>query len=123
MISSRFVAAKAAAFAKRYGVTADPEYPYLPYGSDAKRSLIAKAVIGRRGVESASFLPVLIDKKLRPEILKHGDPRFDDAVKYMDWASEGYGHAFRVAGDEVVISAAAEPARRLSTQAAEARKS
>ena len=110
-------------FARRYGISLDPEYPNLPYGVDSKRSLIAKAVIGRRGVESASFLPVLIDKKLRPEILKHGDPRFDDAVKYMDWASEGYGHAFRVAGDEVVISAAAEPARRLSTQAAEARKS
>ena len=94
-------------FAKRYGISLDPEYPNLPYGVDSKRSLIAKAVLSRQGVESASFMPVLIDKKLRPEILKHGDARFADAVKYMDWASEGYDHAFRVEGDEVVIRGAA----------------
>ena len=90
-------------FAKRYGATLDPEYPNLPYGTDAKRSLIAKAVLGPKGVERASFLPVLIDRKLRPEILKAGDPRFDDALAYMSWASEGYGAKLRADGDEVVI--------------------
>jgi poly-gamma-glutamate synthesis protein (capsule biosynthesis protein) len=91
------------AFEKRYGTTLDPDYPNLPYGTDAKRSLIAKAVLSKKGVERASFLPVLIDTKLRPEVLKRGDPRFDDAVKYMAWASEGYDAVFRVEGDEVVI--------------------
>ena len=90
-------------FAKRYGTTLDPEYPNLPYGTDAKRSLIAKAVLGRNGVERTSFLPVLIDRKLRPEVLKAGDPRFDDALDYMKWASEGYGATLRADGDEVVI--------------------
>src|SRR5688500_5071383 len=83
-------------FAKRYGVALDPDYPHLPYGVDSKRSLIAKAVLGREGVTRASFLPVLIDRKLRPEVLKRGDPRFDDAVQYMQWVSEGYGDGFRV---------------------------
>jgi poly-gamma-glutamate synthesis protein (capsule biosynthesis protein) len=91
------------AFAKRYGAALDPDYPNLPYGVDAKRSLIAKAVIGRGGVERASFLPVLIDTRLRPEVLKRGDPRFDDAVRYMTWASEGYCDGFRIEGDEVAI--------------------
>ena len=91
-------------FAKRYGVALDPDYPNLPYGVDAKRSLIAKAVIGKRGVERASFLPVLIDTRLRPEVLKRGDPRFDDAVKYMQWVSEGYADGFSVGGDEVAIA-------------------
>ena len=90
-------------FAKRYGVALDPEYPNLPYGVDAKRSLIAKAVLGRGGVERASFLPVLIDTKLRPEVLKRGDARFDDAVRYMQWASEGYGASLDPDGDEVAI--------------------
>ena len=90
-------------FAKRYGTTIDPDYPHLPYGVDAKRSLIAKAVLGEKGVERASFLPVLIDKKLRPEVLKRGDPRFDDAVKYMQWVSEGYSDGFRIEGDEVAV--------------------
>lgn len=94
-------------FAKRYGVALDPEYPNLPYGVDSKRSLIAKVILSRQGVERASFLPVLIDKKLRPEILKQGDSRFDDAVRYMDWASEGHDHVFRVDGDEVIVGEAA----------------
>ena len=90
-------------FEKRYGVKLDPDYPHLPYGEDAKRSLIAKAVFTQRGLQKASFLPVLIDKELRPEPLRQGDPRFADAVRYMEWASEGFPHAFTVEGDEVVV--------------------
>ena len=99
-------AKKLAAFEKKYGVTLDPDYPRLPYGSDGKRSLIAKAVLSRAGVDRVSFLPVLIDKELRPEILKRGDARFDDAVRFMDWASEGFEHNFTVAGDEVLVAGA-----------------
>jgi poly-gamma-glutamate synthesis protein (capsule biosynthesis protein) len=57
-------------------------------------------------VERTSFLPVLIDKQLRPEILKHGDARFDDALRFMEWVSEDFNHRFDVEGDEVVVSAA-----------------
>ena len=89
---------------KTYGVKCDPEYPNLPYGTDAKRSLIAKAVVGKKGVERVSFLPVLIDKELRPEVLRAGDSRFDDMVRYMDWASEDFDHRFRIEGDEVVVT-------------------
>ena len=113
-ISLRHLNAKAAAFAQRYGVTADPEYPYLPYGSDAKRSLIAKAVISAAGVERTSFLPVVIDRKLRPEPLQPADPRFKDAVNYMEWASEGYDHQFTIEGDEVHIGAGGSGAQHES---------
>jgi poly-gamma-glutamate synthesis protein (capsule biosynthesis protein) len=95
---------QAAEFMKRYGVVMDPDYPHLAYGADAKRSLIAKAVLTREGVQRVSFLPVLIDRQLRPEVLRHGDPRFDDAVAFMEWASEGFDHRFAVEGDEVVVS-------------------
>lgn len=97
---------KAAEFEKRYGVILDPDYPHLAYGSDAKRSLIAKAILTRAGVKRVSFLPVLIDRELRPEVLRAGDPRFDDALRYMEWASEGFEHAFRREGDEVLIETA-----------------
>ena len=90
-------------FTKRYGVTMDPDYPHLPYGADAKRSLIAKAVFTQSGVQKTSFQPVLIDKELRPEPLRRGDPRFADAVKYMEWASEGFPHTFAADGDEVIV--------------------
>lgn len=96
--------AAAAEFMKRYGVTMDPDYPHLPYGADAKRSLIAKAVLARDGVKRVSFLPVLIDKQLRPEVLRRGDPRFDDAVGFMEWVSEGFDHKFSVEGDEVLVT-------------------
>ena len=95
---------KAAAFEKRYGVTLDPDYPHLSYGSDARRSLIAKAVLARDGVKRVSFLPVLIDKQLRPEVLRGGDPRFDDAVRFMEWVSEDFDHRFTVEGDEVLVT-------------------
>ncbi len=96
-------AASAAAFEARYGARLDPEYPNLPYGEDAKRSLVARLDINRGGVRRVAFWPVMIDKKLRPEILRAGDPRFADMVGYMDRASEGFAHSFSVKNDEVWI--------------------
>ena len=104
MSSTAKTAEQAADFAQRYGVVMDPDYPHLAYGADAKRSLIAKAVLSREGVQRISFLPVLIDKQLRPEILRRGDPRFDDALRFMEWVSEGFDHRFSVEGDEVLVT-------------------
>jgi poly-gamma-glutamate synthesis protein (capsule biosynthesis protein) len=84
----------------------DPAYPLLPYGRDAKRTLLAKAVFGRDGVKSVSFLPMMIDRQYRPEVLHAGDERFDDICDYMKWASEGFDHTFTRRGDEVMITAA-----------------
>lgn len=98
-------ASSATDFCQRYGVTLDPDYPHLPYGTDAKRSLIAKAVMLPGGPTRTSFLPIMIDRHLRPEILRAGDPRFSDMIQYMDWASTGFTHHFAVDGDEVAISA------------------
>jgi hypothetical protein len=82
----------------------DPDYPLLPYGRDAKRSLLAKAVFTKAGVRSVSFLPLMIDKLYRPEVLQPADPRFDDMVRYMEWASEGFEHAFVRRDDEVFVT-------------------
>lgn len=111
---------KAAEFEKQYGIVLDPDYLHLAYGADAKRSLIARAVLTPEGTQRVSFLPVLIDRKLRPEVLRAGDPRFADALRYMEWASEGFEHVFRLEGDEVLIETAAaggqpvNPGRKLS---------
>ena len=103
MTSDPKVTGGATEFERNYGVPLDPAYPRMPYGVDGKRSLIAKAVISKEGVRT-SFLPTLIDTQLRPEILHPSDPRFDDMVQYMDWASEGFSHRFAVEGNEVAIS-------------------
>jgi poly-gamma-glutamate synthesis protein (capsule biosynthesis protein) len=85
---------------------ADQDYdlPLLPYGRDAKRTLLAKAIFTKSGVKQVSFLPMMIDKLYRPEVLRNGDPRFEDMVRYMEWASEGFDHRFAVSGDEVVVT-------------------
>ena len=54
-----------------------------------------------------SYLPMLIDRQYRPEVLRAGDPRFDDMVAYMEWASEGFEHVFTCRGDEVLVTASA----------------
>ena len=94
-------------FLKRYGVEIDPLYHNLPYGVDAKRSLVARGVLTTEGVSRLSFLPVLINKQLKPEFLHQGDQRFNDAVRYMEWVSEGFAHRFSVEGDEVLITESA----------------
>ena len=82
-----------------YRVKADPDNP-----PNLVRSLIAKAVLSREGVKRVSFLPVLIDEQVRPEVLHRGDPRFDDAANYMEWVSQGHDHKFTAEGDEVVVT-------------------
>jgi poly-gamma-glutamate synthesis protein (capsule biosynthesis protein) len=82
----------------------DTAWPLLPYGTDAKRTLLAKAVFTKGGVKSVSFLPMMIDQQYRPEVLHHGDSRFDDMVNYMDWASDGFDHQFTRQGDEVIVT-------------------
>jgi poly-gamma-glutamate synthesis protein (capsule biosynthesis protein) len=97
-------AESAAEFCRNYGISLDPDYPHLPYGTDAKRSLIAKAVFSAGAPTRTAFLPVIIDRQLRPEILKAGDPRFTDMLRYMEWASESFAHRFAIDGDEIAIS-------------------
>jgi len=77
----------------------------LPYGRDAKRTLVAKAVFSKSGVKRVSFLPMMIDQRYRPEVLHHQDPRFHDMLRYMDWASEGFDHKFTRDGNEIIVTA------------------
>lgn len=84
----------------------DPDYPLLPSGKDSKRTLLAKAILSKDGIKRVSFLPMMIDKQYRPEVLHKGDPRFDDMARYMDWASDGFGHKFTVEEDEVLVTGA-----------------
>jgi len=82
----------------------DPEYPLYPYGKDARKTLLAKAILTKNGVKRVSFLPMLIDKRYRPEVLCKDNPNFDDVVRYMEWASEGFDHRFTVEENEVIVS-------------------
>lgn len=101
---------RARIFTRRYGIELDPDYPHFTFDKDGKRSLIAKLKINRSGLSQVSFLPAIIDKQLRPEVIRNGDPRFDEMVAYMRTISEGLGASFEVVGDEIVVHSATKAA-------------
>jgi hypothetical protein len=77
------------------------------YGRDSRYTGVAKAVLSKGGVEAVSFLPAYVNPELQPEILSREDARFEEVVKYLEWASEDFPHHFRVEGSEVMIEATA----------------
>ena len=46
----------------------------------------------------------MIDQQLRPQVLRCGDPRFEDNLRFLEWVSQEFGHRFTVEGDEVVVT-------------------
>ena len=91
--------------AVRNHVDLDPEYPFMPYGTPCTLSLLAKAVASKEGIQRVSFLPMAMDKRYRPEVLRRSDPRFAQVLAYLEWASDDMPHRFEVAGDEVIVTA------------------
>jgi len=82
----------------------DPGFPLMPYGRGTSLSLLARLQVAPGGRPRVSFLPMAIDALYRPEVLRCRDDRFDEVVRYLDWASQDMPHAFRVEGDEVVVT-------------------
>jgi poly-gamma-glutamate synthesis protein (capsule biosynthesis protein) len=89
----------------RNHIDLDPEYPLMPYGTASSLSLLVHGEFEKAGITRVSFLPVCIDKAYRPEALKADDPRFDQLLDYIEWASVDLPHRFEVQGNEVVVSA------------------
>ncbi len=83
----------------------DPDYPFMPYGTDTKYALLAKATFGATGIERVSFLPIYIDGQYRPRALQASEPLFKEVLDYIEWASVDLPHAFSVEGDEVIVTA------------------
>lgn len=81
----------------------DREYPVYAFPPDSRKTMIAKCVISKSGIEQVSFLPVMINKQAQPEMLRQGDARFGQVLEYLRWISDEFPTKFRVAGDEVVI--------------------
>jgi poly-gamma-glutamate synthesis protein (capsule biosynthesis protein) len=79
----------------------------MPYGKACTLSLLAKAVVTRKGIQGVSFLPMVMDADNCPQILKHSDPKFTEVLEYLEWASEDMPHRFQVDGDEVLVLAPA----------------
>jgi len=82
----------------------DPALPLYPYGAHSAKSILVKATFSKSGVDSVSFLPLLTDNRYRPDVLQRDDPHFQDVTNYMEWASDGLQHTFKIDGDEVRVT-------------------
>jgi hypothetical protein len=84
-----------------------PPHGMYNFPTHCRKTMLAKAVIGRNGVERISFLPAYINHRAQPYVLKRGDPKFQEVLDYTEWVSDQHPHEFRVEGDEVVIQTSA----------------
>jgi poly-gamma-glutamate synthesis protein (capsule biosynthesis protein) len=68
-----------------------PDYPSFPFPPDSRKTLVAKCVISDKKIKKVSFLPTIINEQTEPEILRSGDVRFSEIVKYMTDISRDQG--------------------------------
>ena len=80
-----------------------PPHGMYNFPAHCRKTMVAKAVIGRKGIERVSFLPAFINHRAQPYVLRRDDPKFQEVLDYTEWVSDQHPHRFRVEGDEVVI--------------------
>ncbi len=78
------------------------EYPMPP---DTRKTMLVKVVVSSKQIQTVSFLPVFLNTHAEPEIIRNGDSRFDDIVKYVFKITEdqGFPTPFIPNGDEYII--------------------
>ena len=73
------------------------------FPTHCRKTMVAKAVIGKQGVERVSFIPTYINPMAQPYAVEPTDPKFQEIVDWAEWVSDHHPHKFRVEGNEVVI--------------------
>lgn len=73
------------------------------FPSHCRKTMVAKAVIGKKGIEKVSFLPAFINHRAQPYVVAPDDPRFQEILDFAEWVSDQHPHKFQVEGNEVVV--------------------
>jgi poly-gamma-glutamate synthesis protein (capsule biosynthesis protein) len=91
---------------ERFGFLPDPEMPLYPFHPEALQTMVAKVTVSKDGVVSASYLPMIVNKDYKPEVLKN-DERGREVADYVTKISKeaGLSASFSWQGDEVLIGA------------------
>lgn len=76
------------------------------FPSHCRKTMVAKAVIGKKGVERVSFLPAFINHRAQPYVVSPDDPKFQEVLEFAEWVSDQHPHKFRVEGSEIVVDTA-----------------
>jgi poly-gamma-glutamate synthesis protein (capsule biosynthesis protein) len=80
--------------------------PLYPFHPEALQTIVATITANRDGIISAGYLPAIVNKDYKPEVLKHderGQQVFDYVAKISKEA--GLSASFQWQGDKVLISA------------------
>ncbi len=90
---------------KMYGWEIDPEWSAYAFAPDSRKTIMAKCIMSKKGIERVSFLPALINKQAEPQVVRRADEGFDGVLGYMEKISrdQGLDTRYSVEGDEVVI--------------------
>lgn len=86
----------------------DPEYEeWYAVPAENRMSMIARVDLAGNEIRRVFFVPVMINQRAQPRILKRTDPEFDVVLDYVKeiTGSQGIRTRFAVEGDEVVVSA------------------
>jgi len=73
------------------------------FPSHCRKTMIAKAVMSRNGIERVSFLPAFINPRAQPYVVERDDPKFQEILDFTEWVSDQHPHRFVVEGNEIVI--------------------
>lgn len=89
-----------------FGFEPDPEYPDYPFHPEAKSTIIAKCLIEKGKISRTTYIPCLINKEAKPEILRN-DERGMLVYMYMEkiTTNAGLNAHYEWSGDEIVIHA------------------
>jgi poly-gamma-glutamate synthesis protein (capsule biosynthesis protein) len=77
------------------------------FPAHCRKTMVAKAKIGKQGIERVSFLPAYINPQAQPYVLPPSDPKFKEVLDWAEWVSDQHPHQFRVDGDEIVVDTGA----------------
>ncbi|MBI4331897.1 MAG: CapA family protein [Chloroflexi bacterium] len=70
---------------------------------DKRYSMVARCLVGKKGIQKVSFLPTWINQRAEPEILSRKDPRFQEVLDYVEPQCTDLGTALELEGDQVVV--------------------
>ena len=91
----------------RYDPECLPPHGMYNFPKHCRISMVAKIVIGKKGIEKVSFLPTFINPRAQPYVVTADDPKFQEILDFAEWVSDRHPHKFRVEGNEVVVDTSA----------------
>jgi len=80
-----------------------PPHGMYQFPTHCRKTMLAKAVISKKGIDRVSFLPCFINNMAQPYVVTPDDPKFQEIVDWTEWVSDQHPHKLRVEGNEVVV--------------------